>query len=89
MDLFSGSLGLAGWQWLFLIEGIPSILVGFWVMGYLDSSIQDAKWLTEEEKALAGKQSELEEKHKPENTAHRRLQELAKFICCPSSTSPW
>jgi len=32
MDALSGAMKLAGWQWLFLSEGIPSILVGFWVI---------------------------------------------------------
>jgi MFS family permease len=52
MDSLSGIAGIAGWQWLFLAEGIPSCIVGFWVIYYLDSSIEEAKWLTPEEKAL-------------------------------------
>jgi len=55
MDKFSGAGGLAGWQWLFVSEGIPSILVGFFVIYYLNSSIEEAKWLTAEEKALLAK----------------------------------
>jgi predicted MFS family arabinose efflux permease len=52
MDLFSGVQGLAGWQWLYLLEGLPSILVGLYVIRYLDSSIEEAKWLDAGEKAL-------------------------------------
>jgi nitrate/nitrite transporter NarK len=66
MDSLSGTGGLAGWQWLFLFEGIPSILVGFWVFFYLDSSILDAKWLTPEEKDLLARNLDAEEKHKSE-----------------------
>ena len=66
MDSLSGTAGLAGWQWLFLFEGIPSILVGFWVFFYLDSSILDAKWLTPEEKDLLARNLDAEEKHKSE-----------------------
>ena len=66
MDTLSGVLGLAGWQWLFLGEGIPSILVGIWVLFYLDSSILEAKWLNKEEKALLAKNIEAEDKHKTE-----------------------
>ncbi len=66
MDQVSGALGLAGWQWLFLVEGIPPVIVGFWVLSYLDSSIAEAKWLTEEEKALLAKKLDAEEKHKVE-----------------------
>lgn len=64
MDALSGAAGLAGWQWLFLIEGIPSFLVGFWVFFYLDSNIEDAKWLTAEEKEILARNLESEEKHK-------------------------
>jgi sugar phosphate permease len=66
MDALSGKAGLAGWQWLFLLEGIPSILVGIWVVFYLDSSIADARWLSSEEKALLAADLEAEDRHKHE-----------------------
>jgi len=46
MDTLSGTAGLAGWQWLFLAEGIPSIIVGLSVLKFPDSKIVDAKWLS-------------------------------------------
>jgi len=64
MDSLSGFLGLAGWQWLFLAEGIPSILVGCCVFFYLDSSIAEARWLSAEEKALLSRNLEVEDRHK-------------------------
>ncbi len=67
MDQLTGVAGVAGWQWLFLVEGIPSILVGFWVISYLDSSISEAKWLNEEQKALLIRNLDAEERHKAEH----------------------
>jgi MFS family permease len=67
MDLLSGQFGLAGWQWLFLVEGIPSIIVGFWVLSYLDSSILEAKWLSDEQKVLLAGNLDAEERHKAES----------------------
>ena len=45
-----GTAGLAGWQWLFLVEGIPAVLLGFIVLCYLPNGPNEAKWLTAEEK---------------------------------------
>ena len=64
MDGLSGVLGLAGWQWLFLAEGLPSMLVGIWVWFYLDSGIAQAKWLGTEEKALLVRNLDAEDRHK-------------------------
>jgi MFS family permease len=64
MDGLSGVLGLAGWQWLFLVEGLPSIVVGIWVWFYLDSNIAQAKWLGVEEKALLVRNLDAEDRHK-------------------------
>ena len=43
--------GLSGWQWLFVIEGVPSIILGIFVFRFLDSRVEDASWLSPEEKA--------------------------------------
>jgi D-galactonate transporter len=49
---FDGANGWHGWQWLFLLEGIPSIIVGILVFIVLDDRISKAKWLTKEEREL-------------------------------------
>jgi ACS family tartrate transporter-like MFS transporter len=42
--------GLKGWQWLFLLEGLPSVLMGFLVLFYLEDGPEDAAWLSTPEK---------------------------------------
>jgi MFS family permease len=67
MDQLSGAMNLAGWQWLFLSEGIPSVIVGFWVIYYLESAIEEAKWLTAEEKTLLANHLLAEDQQKTEH----------------------
>ena len=43
-------LGLAGWQWLFLVEGVPAILLGLIVLAYLTDRPETAHWLSSAEK---------------------------------------
>jgi ACS family tartrate transporter-like MFS transporter len=45
-----GHLGLRGWQWLFLVEGIPAILLGIVFLFLLPDGPQQATWLTEDER---------------------------------------
>ncbi|HEY3049902.1 MAG TPA: MFS transporter [Polaromonas sp.] len=52
MQSFAGMNDWKGWQWLFILEGLPSVLVGIATFFYLDDRIHHAKWLTSEEKAL-------------------------------------
>ena len=42
--------GLAGWQWLFLLEGIPAVLMGFVILLLLPNRPQDARWLSPAQK---------------------------------------
>jgi ACS family tartrate transporter-like MFS transporter len=46
----NGLFGLAGWQWLFLVEGIPAILLGVIVLVYLTDRPETANWLSSSEK---------------------------------------
>jgi D-galactonate transporter len=50
MKTFAGLHGLSGWQWLFVLEGVPSMLLGVWTLFYLDDGIRSAKWLSEGDK---------------------------------------
>jgi ACS family tartrate transporter-like MFS transporter len=45
-----GVLGLAGWQWLFLTETLPSLVLGIVTLIYLPDTPAEAKWLTSEER---------------------------------------
>ena len=46
----SGTGELSGWQWLFLIEGLPAILLGILVLRYLTEHPRDADWLSAEQR---------------------------------------
>ena len=46
----NGLFGLAGWQWLFLVEGLPAILLGVIVLVYLTDRPETADWLSSAEK---------------------------------------
>jgi MFS family permease len=46
----NGTFGLAGWQWLFLVEGLPAILLGVIVLVYLDDRPEIAQWLSPAER---------------------------------------
>lgn len=52
MSRFAGHGGLSGWQWLFLLEGLPAVALGVLTLALLDDGIDDANWLGDEEKAL-------------------------------------
>jgi ACS family tartrate transporter-like MFS transporter len=46
-----GLLGLQGWQWLFLVEALPAILLGFAVLAFMTDRPEQAKWLADDERA--------------------------------------
>lgn len=52
VQLLDGVGGLQGWRWLFLVEGVPSVLLGVVVLFYLPNGPDDATWLSPAERAL-------------------------------------
>jgi D-galactonate transporter len=51
MAACAGVAGLRDWQWLFLLEGVPSVALGLCALYYLDDDIRAAGWLSGEQKA--------------------------------------
>lgn len=88
MDRMSGVHGWFGWQWMFLIEAIPTVLVGLLVLAVLKDSVQDANWLTQEEKNLVKQELAQDNQHKEghasvkEFIADKRLWLLAGIYFC-------
>jgi MFS family permease len=50
-----GHGNLAGWRWIFILEGIASCVAGLYAMVFLPESLRKAKFLTEEERRFAGR----------------------------------
>ncbi len=63
-----GKLGLAGWQWLFLVEGLPAALFSLVILKMLPDGPAKATWLTAEEKAWL--QSQLDADSKEAHLGH-------------------
>jgi ACS family tartrate transporter-like MFS transporter len=58
-----GRFGLAGWQWLFLLEGLPAVLFSFAILKLLPDSPARAVWLTGDEKAWLADQLKADGNH--------------------------
>ncbi len=88
MDRMSGVHGWFGWQWMFVIEAIPTVLVGLLVLAVLKDSVQDANWLTQDEKNLVKQELAQDNQHKEghasvkEFVADKRLWLLAGIYFC-------
>ncbi|WP_309953010.1 MFS transporter [Acinetobacter calcoaceticus] len=88
MDRMSGVHGWFGWQWMFVIEAIPTVLVGLLVLAVLKDSIQDANWLTQDEKNLVKQELAQDNQHKEGHAsvkdfvADKRLWLLAGIYFC-------
>ncbi|WP_250494884.1 MFS transporter [Caballeronia sp. GAWG1-1] len=52
MTSMGGFHGMHGWQWLFIIEGIPSVLAGIFAYFYMTDKPDEARWLTADEKRV-------------------------------------
>lgn len=64
-----GWMGIAGWQWLFVIEGVPSVLLGLITLRYLSDSPAQARWLEQSEREwlsthIASEAAERQRRHK-------------------------
>ncbi|KVL05301.1 MFS transporter [Burkholderia cepacia] len=88
MHSLEGAMSMAGWKWLFLLEAVPSLVLGIAILLYLDDGVAKATWLTDSEKALLARNVAGDDAHK---TAHlsigafigdRRLWLMAAIYFC-------
>lgn len=64
MQYFDGAWGWRGWEWLFLLEGIPSVIIGVLVFVLLPDGPRHAHWLTAQEQDFVVRRVHEEEAHK-------------------------
>jgi MFS family permease len=63
-----GMLGLKGWQWLFIIEGIPAVILGIVVLRVLADRPDDATWLSEKERVILKGMLDAERRERPKSS---------------------
>ncbi|WP_024514734.1 MFS transporter [Bradyrhizobium sp. Tv2a-2] len=72
-----GLLGLKGWQWLFLLEAVPAVLLGIAVFFYITDRPEQAKWLASDERDFLVKTMNAEQAGKATSTSHSIWRGLA------------
>jgi D-galactonate transporter len=72
----AGVMGYAGWQWLFIIEAVPSVLIGLFVLKYLKDGISKVDWLSDNEKQILQKRIHLDNQNKKDHTLVQVLSSL-------------
>jgi ACS family tartrate transporter-like MFS transporter len=66
---FEGHLGLHGWQWMYLVEGLPAAALGFVVLAYLTEKPGEAHWLSVAQRDWLAQRMEAE--HVEATSRHR------------------
>ncbi len=68
--------GLWGWQWLFLLEGLPAVVLGFVTLAYLTDRPEQAHWLTPAQRSWLAEQIDNDRN----NLSHTRSHSLAALL---------
>ena len=72
-----GVFGLSGWQWMFLLEAVPAVLLGFVVLGYMTDRPEKATWLKDDEREWLVNVMNAERAAKAATAAHSIWRGLA------------
>lgn len=92
MESFNNPSGMRGWQWMFIIEAVPSFLLGLLVFRCLNDTIEDAKWLSAPEKQFLSARIALEKKDRIEHVSlfallkDKRVIHMALICYCTVSS---
>lgn len=72
-----GILGLKGWQWMFLLEAAPAVILGFVVLGYMTDRPEKASWLADDEREWLVNEMNAERAAKAATASHSIWRGLA------------
>jgi MFS transporter, ACS family, tartrate transporter len=72
-----GMLGFKGWQWLFVLEAFPAVLLGFVVLAFLTDRPEKAKWLADDERRWLVETMNVESTSKAATSKHSIWRGLA------------
>lgn len=93
MANMGGVAGLRGWQWLFVIEGLPASILGIVAYFYLTDRPGEAKWLNANERQLLLTDLAEDEKKRDAQSSHSFAQVMKQpriyFIALGSMVVPW
>ncbi len=81
MKFADGAMGWSGWQWMFLLEGIPSVLLGVIVIVMLQDRIAEATWLTADERDLLIRNIAADGEHKEEESVLKVMASGRVWLC--------
>lgn len=82
MQFMDGAGGLTGWQWLFLIEALPSVVLGVGAWWFLTDRPEQARWLTATERDWLVARMSHEEKRRPQRHFMQALAQPAVWVLC-------
>ncbi len=81
MHSLSGVNGWQGWQWLFVLEALPSLVLGVLAWFWLEDRVKNAQWLTPQERDLIARDIAAEESHKEDGGLGRVLSDGKVWLC--------
>ena len=76
----NGIWGLAGWQWLFILASLPSVVLGVLVLGLLADRPRDAAWLSQAERKALAAMLDAETRERPHTALWPALKDVRVLI---------
>jgi MFS family permease len=82
MQRLTGHAGMAGWQWLFILEALPALVLGAAIFFFLDDRVKDAKWLPMHEREFIASEIEAEARTKSHGSVREVFTSLRVWLLC-------
>src|SRR5580704_14914954 len=76
----NGFAGLAGWQWMFIVEGLPASIVGLVILARLSDRLEDAAWLSTEERTAMQAMLDEEPRDRPQHAVWPAVKDVRVLV---------